>query len=170
MHRSVHLRMPDEPEFPQTTLGGAARPRTPLRAAPATFLKRGLTEVKSEWSVVRLELGRTPEFPEGSASRAYLLRLPLDGHGLIDGIALAQSPALATVRRFWPNEADLRGYVVRKGKGWAFSYAMGEDDDEDVYHLEVHPLRPGEYVTVTEPDGERYPFKVVSSQPDGVIV
>jgi len=59
---------------------------------------------------------------------------------------------------------------VRKGKGWAFSYAMGEDDDEDVFHLESHPLRVGNYVTVTEHDGERYPFRVVSTQPDGVIV
>ena len=126
--------------------------------------------MKSEWSIVRLELGRTPEFPEGSAARAYLLRLPLNNHGVIDGIALAQNPALGTVRRFWPNEADERGYIVRKGKGWAFSYAMGEDDDEDVFHLESHPLRVGNYVTVTEHDGERYPFRVVSAQPDGVIV
>jgi len=126
--------------------------------------------VKSEWSIVRLELGRTPEFPDGSASRAYLLRLPLNDNGLIDGVALAQNPALGTVRRFWPNEADERGYIVRKGKGWAFSYAMGEDDDEDVFHLESHPLRVGNYVTVTEHDGERYPFRVVSTQPDGVIV
>lgn len=124
----------------------------------------------SQWSLVRLELGRTPEFPEGSVSRAYLLRLPLDSNGLVDPVALAQNPAMGTIRRFWPNEADLRGYVVRKGKGWAFSYAMGEDDDEDVYHLESHPLRLGEYVTVTEPDGERYPFRVVASEPDGVIV
>ena len=126
--------------------------------------------MKSEWSIVRLELGRTPEFPDGSASRAYLLRLPLNDNGLIDGVALAQNPALGTVRRFWPNEADERGYIVRKGKGWAFSYAMGEDDDEDVFHLESHPLRVGNYVTVTEHDGERYPFRVVSTQPDGVIV
>ena len=126
--------------------------------------------MKSEWSIVRLELGRTPEFPEGSAARAYLLRLPLNDSGVIDPIALAQNPALGTVRRFWPNEADERGYIVRKGKGWAFSYAMGEDDDEDVFHLESHPLRIGNYVTVTEHDGERYPFRVVSAQPDGVIV
>ena len=126
--------------------------------------------MKSEWSIVRLELGRTPEFPDGSASRAYLLRLPLNDNGLIDGVALAQNPALGTVRRFWPNEADERGYIVRKGKGWAFSYAMGEDDDEDVFHLESHPLRVGNYVTVTEHDGERYPFRVVSTQPDGIIV
>ena len=122
------------------------------------------------WTLVRLELGRTPEFPEGSASRAYLLRLPLNRAGLIDARALAQAPGMATVRRFWPNEPDQAGYVVRTGKGWAFSYALGEDDEEDVFHLEAHPLREGNYVTVTETDGERYPFRVVSAQSDGVVV
>jgi hypothetical protein len=120
------------------------------------------------WSLVRLELGRTPEFPEGSASRAYVLRLPLTADGLIDEAALAKRPAMATVRRFWPNEADLAGYLVRKGKGWAFSYAIGEDDDENVYHLETHPLQAGSYVTLTEPDGKRYPFRVVRALRDGV--
>lgn len=124
----------------------------------------------AEWSLVRLELGRTREYPEGSASRAYILRLPLNHQAVIDGVALAQNPGMATVRRFWPNEPDQKGYVIRKGKGWAFSYAMGEDDDEDLYNLGVHPLRLGDYVTVTEPDGQRYPFRVVSAQSDGVVV
>jgi hypothetical protein len=125
---------------------------------------------KSEWSLIRLELGRTAEFPGGSASRAYILRLPLDGQGVIDRVALAQNPGMATVRRFWPSQPDEHGYVVRKGRGWAFSYAMGDDDDEDLFHLEAHPLRLGNYVTITETDGHQYPFRVVSAQPDGVIV
>lgn len=126
--------------------------------------------MSAEWSLVRLEMGRTPEFPEGSASRAYLLRLPLNERALIDGVALARAPAMATVRRYWPNEPDQVGYVVRKGAGWAFSYAMGDNDDEEVFHLESHPLRLGNYVTVTETDGRRYPFRVAAAQPDGVIV
>lgn len=120
------------------------------------------------WNLVRLELARTPEFPEGSASRAYMLRVPLDQAGLIDGEALARLPAMATVRRFWPNEADQTGHLLRGPAGWVFSYAVGEDDDEQLFHLEEHPLRVGNYVTITEPDGTRYPFKVVRSQADGV--
>jgi hypothetical protein len=50
--------------------------------------------------------------------------------------------------------------VIHKRAGWAFSYAMGDRDDENVYHLERHPLRVGEYVTVTEPDGGRLPYRV----------
>jgi len=119
-----------------------------------------------QWKLVRLELARTPEYPAGSASRAYMLRLPLRDDGLIDEAAIAASPGMASVRRFWPNEPDQQGYLIRKGKGWAFSYALGEDDDEGVYHLESHPIGLGEYITLTEPDGRRLPFRVVHAEPD----
>lgn len=119
------------------------------------------------WKLVRLELARTPEFPAGSASRAYMLRLPLRDDGLIDEPAVLANPAVASVRRFWPNEPDQQGYLIRKDGGWAFSYALGEDDDEGVYHLDTHPLRIGEYVTLTEPDGTRLPFRVVQAEPEG---
>jgi hypothetical protein len=112
------------------------------------------------WTSIRLELARTPEFPEGSASRAYLLRLPLDTDGLIDAAELHRAPERATVHRFWPNQPDLSGYVVQTPHGWAFSYEIGEEDDETVFHLESHPLRAGEYITLTEPDGSRLPFRV----------
>jgi hypothetical protein len=121
-----------------------------------------------QWNVVRLELARTPEFPGGSASRAFMLRVPLNKEGLIDEASLARRPAMATVRRFWPNEPDQTGYVVRKGASWAFSYSPGEDDDEKLFHLEAQPLRIGDYVTITEPGGACHPFRVARSQPDGV--
>ena len=114
------------------------------------------------WKSIRLELARTREFPEGSASRAYLLRLPLNPDGLIDECALVRSPALATVHRYWPNEPDMSGYVIRTPNGWAVSYEPGEEDDETVFHLETHPIRIGEYITLTEPDGRRLPFRVAS--------
>lgn len=123
----------------------------------------------AQWKIIRLELARTPEFPEGSASHAYVLRLPLRDEGLIDDAAVTFHPDLATVRRIWPDEPDQRGYIVRKPNGWAFSYALGDDDDEGVYHLESHPLALGDYLTLTEPDGERLPFRVVSLHPDGAL-
>jgi hypothetical protein len=122
----------------------------------------------SLWNLIRLELSRTPEFPEGSASRAYMLRVPLDAEGLIDDAAMAKNPAMATVRRFWPNEPDQTGYLVRDGGGWAFSYAIGDDEDEKFYRLRTQPLRIGDYVTISEPDGVDYPFRVTRSVFDGV--
>ena len=114
------------------------------------------------WKSIRLELARTPDFPEGSASRAYLLHLPLREDGLIDETSFREAPASATVRRFWPSEPDMAGYVIRARGGWAFSYEPGEEDDECIFHLETHPIRPGEYITLTEPDGRRLPFRVAS--------
>lgn len=118
-----------------------------------------------EWTNIRLELARTADFPEGSASRCYLLRLPIGQDGLIDESAIKDAPERATVRRFWPNQPDLSGYVIRTANGWALSYRPGEDDDESVFHLENHALRLGEYITLTEPDGEKLPFRVASLVP-----
>lgn len=114
------------------------------------------------WNNIRLELARTPDFPEGSASRAYLLRLPLDDDGFIEERVLRAFPSRATVRRFWPNEADMAGYVIPTPNGWAFSYRIGDEDDEAVFHLETHRLRTGEYITLTEPDGRLLPFRVAA--------
>ena len=125
--------------------------------------------MNAEWKLVRLELARTADYPEGSSDRAYVLRLPLDEDGLIYEAAIAFHPELATVRRSWPNERDRKGYLVKKPNGWAFSYALGDDDDEAIYHLEFHPIRLGDYITLTESDGERLPFRVVQLTPDGVI-
>lgn len=118
-----------------------------------------------DWTNIRLELARTADFPEGSASRCYLLRLPIGTDGLIDEPSMKDTPERATVRRFWPNQPDLSGYVIRTPMGWAFSYRPGEDDDESVFHLEHHPIRLGEYITLTEPNGERLPFRVASLVP-----
>jgi hypothetical protein len=111
------------------------------------------------WKCIRLELARTPDFPKGSASRAFLLRLPLGEDGSIDDIAFREEPRRATVRRYWPNEPDLSGHLIRRPTGWALSYRPGEDD-ESIFHLETPRLLPGEYITVTEPDGRRLPFRV----------
>lgn len=114
------------------------------------------------WKSIRLELARTSDFPQGSASRAYLLHLPLGEDGLIDEAAFHETPARATVRRFWPNEPDMGGYVIQTPRGWAFSYELGDADDEAIFHLETHHLRLGEYLTLTEPDGRQLPFRIAS--------
>jgi hypothetical protein len=120
--------------------------------------------VGMSWKTIRLELARSPGFPDGSPERAYLLHLPLDDDGLVDLGRFRRSPELATVHRHWPGERVRSGYVIHKRGGWAFSYAIGELDDENVVHLERHPLRLGEYVTITEPDGEKLPYRIALSE------
>lgn len=116
------------------------------------------------WKSIRLELARTPEFPGGSASRAYVIRLPVNDDGLIDEEAVKENTAMARVRRFWPNERDMSGYVIKTPKGWAFSYRVGEDDDETIFLLDRHVILPGKYITLTEPDGSQLPFRIATVQ------
>lgn len=114
------------------------------------------------WKTIRLELARTPEFPDGSAAHAYVLRLPIDDNGFIEHAAMKHLNESPVVHRIWPNEHDRTGVVISQRAGWAFSYEVGDADDEGIFHLEHHPIKLGEYLTITEPDGERLPFKVVS--------
>ncbi|WP_336985634.1 hypothetical protein [Altererythrobacter aquiaggeris] len=119
----------------------------------------------SNWYIVKFELARTDEFPSGSASRSYLIRIPLDEAGFIDEAERSADPGSATIRRFWPNEPDQSGYILKSPNGWVFSYAVGDDDDENLFHLENHPIRQGEYITVTEPGGDRLPYRIASVVP-----
>ena len=128
-------------------------------AFPTAVRQGGMT-----WNMIRLDLARTTDHPEGSAAHSYLLRLPLDEHGIVDLPATRAAPELCTVLRSWPDEPDIRGYLRHGRKGWVFSYAPGEADDEAIFHLETHPLRLGEYVTITEPDGTHLCFRVTHSQ------
>lgn len=112
------------------------------------------------WKSIRLELAETREFPRGSASRVYLLRLPLDEDGTIDAAALARMPAHATVRRFWPSQADLLGNVIDTDAGWAFGYSRGEPVPRIVPQPGVSAFRCGEDIVLAEPDGTALPFRV----------
>jgi hypothetical protein len=114
------------------------------------------------WKTVRLELARTRDFPKGSASRAYLLRLPLDDSGAIDARAIGCEPAHATVRRFWPNERDRSGRIVATADGWAVRYDPGDAEGDGVYRLETEAVRLGGEIRVTEPDGRLLTFRIAS--------
>lgn len=119
----------------------------------------------AQWHRIRLELARTAQFPQGSPDRGYVIRIPLDEAGAIDADALHAHQAIATVRRFWPGEIGAGGFVAATPRGWAISYRPGEDDDEVFHHLESHRMEPGEYVTLTEPDGSQLPFRIAAMAP-----
>ena len=117
----------------------------------------------TSWIAARLELARTPEFPEGSPARAYILHVPVDSEGLIDEQQLLAHPGRTLVRRFWPNEPDLVGMIVRAGEGWACSYRDGPDDDERLFHLSDHPIVAGNYLTIEETGGQSWPFRIAET-------
>jgi hypothetical protein len=110
------------------------------------------------WKAIRLELARTNDFPNGSASRAYLMRLPLLDDGAIDECALKQAPEQATVRRLWPSEPDLSGHLVRAGTGWAFM-AGRNGTGRIVAEIDPRPISEGGLLTLRE-QGQELPFRV----------
>lgn len=137
---------------------------TPIRIYPYTSLAAEARNGGMKWQTIHLELGCTSEFPRGSPSRCHLLRLPLDGGGLIDEGAVRCAPLRATARRFWPSQPDMSGYVLKIGGGWTLSYVSGEEDEEIVFRFEAHSIRMDELLYITEPDGQRLPFRVASLQ------
>lgn len=116
------------------------------------------------WNNIRLELACASQYPHGSPNRCYLLHLPLEASGMIDEAMIRAAPKRATVRRFWPSQPDLRGYVIRMPNGWAFNYETPQVGDGIVFHLDTHPIRIGECITLTEPDGVWLPFRVTNVQ------
>lgn len=114
------------------------------------------------WKTIRLELARTADHPDGSSAHAYVFRVPLNEEGFIEPEALKKAEKTPVVRRFWPGEPDQSGVVIASPKGWAFSYKIGDEDDEVIFRLKDHPLKVGEHLTITETDGSELPFRVVS--------
>jgi len=115
---------------------------------------------------IRLELARTADHPEGDPGHAYEFRAPLDDAGFLNASAWHLVKDLCTVRRFEKNIVQEEGLLVRTSGGkWVFSYAPGDDDDEAIFKFSSHAFKSGEYITVTEHDGEQRAFRVVSVTP-----
>lgn len=116
--------------------------------------------------MIRLELARTKECPEGDPRHGYELVAPLDRAGRLDAEAWRRSKPACRVRSFAPDQLAEHGHLIyTRHRSWAFSYMPGEDDDEPIYRLTDHRFREGDYVSVTEHDRETRPFRVVSVRP-----
>lgn len=117
-----------------------------------------------DWNNIRLELACASQFPQGSPHRCYLLHIPLEMGGLIDEASVRAFPKRATVRRFWPSQPDLRGHVVKTSEGWAFAYEPRDESDETLFQMGADPIKIGGCITLTEPNGEKLPFRVTAVQ------
>lgn len=114
---------------------------------------------------IRIELARDHDFPEGSRHHGYEFTAPLDGDDRIDPEQWRRERARCRVRRFWGDNPEEVGHLVRKpGGSWAFHYDINGDvdDDETGYRFGNHQFRLGEYVSLREHDEELRTFRVVS--------
>ena len=112
---------------------------------------------------IRLELARDHDFPQGSNERGYEFTAPLDDNGKITAAEWKSQRDKCRVRRFWGNEDDEVGHLVRKpGGSWAFHYDIhgDEDDDETGYRFGDHVFQLGEYVSILEHDDHLRTFRV----------
>lgn len=114
---------------------------------------------------IRLELARNSAFPQGSPQRGYDLVAPLTADGHFDAAEWKTAKSHCRVRRFWEGEPDQEGLLVHRGGGWAFDYdRTRKDDDEPLFKLDRHRIVEGDYLTVTEHDGEQRTFRVAKVQ------
>jgi hypothetical protein len=120
---------------------------------------------------IRLNLARSKEFPAGSTRHGYEFVAPLDDQGRIDPHLWQQHRDHCRVRRFWDGEDDQIGGLVHKPGGkeharWIFDYNVKRaDDDESGYRFGAHAFIAGEYVSITDAEGEIHTFRVASVQP-----
>jgi hypothetical protein len=114
---------------------------------------------------IRLELGRTRDFPQGDPRHGYEFIAPVDANGHLDAAAWAAAKQHCTARSFRPGHEDRTGMLRHVGHGWRFDYVPGRsDDDEPFFKLDRHLIAPGLYVTLTE-EGQQQPFRIVSVSP-----
>jgi hypothetical protein len=117
---------------------------------------------------IRLHLARSKAFPEGSSRHGYEFVAPIDANGHIDPELWRQHREHCGVRRFWNGDPEQIGKLLHKPGGaeharWVFDYdASRADDDEAGYRFGGHTFAPGEYVSITEDDGDVHTFKVMS--------
>ena len=118
-------------------------------------------------ATVLLALAAGPGFPDGSPEHRYEIELALDASGRPDGAAWAADPAPWRARRITPAAAPAEGDVqFEPDHGWSIRFygaaADGPDAPETRFDPGPDPVRPGEYVTVTEPDGTQFAYRVVA--------
>jgi hypothetical protein len=120
---------------------------------------------------IRLELARTPDFPDGSPERGYEFTAPLTADGQLDRERWKHQRGACRVRRFWSGEDDEHGHLVHhRGGPWAFLYdGMAEIDQEPIFRFDRHRFVIGEYVAITEHDGVQRTFRVVQVTPSKVV-
>ena len=115
---------------------------------------------------VRLELGRTPDAPDGDRRHGYEFIAPLDRYGHLDAVEWDTKKDKCGVRCFRPSRTDRNGMLRHVGRGWTFDYfperALAE---EPIFRLDRHIIAPGFTISITEEDGVQRPFKIAAVTP-----
>ena len=113
---------------------------------------------------VHMTLARNEEYPNGSPAHGYDIVVPLDASMKLDPDAWKAHAKECVVRRFWQGEPDQK--LRHIGRGWAIDYDLSTPEaDEPFFKLDRHEFKSGEYLSVTEQDGEMQTFRIVTVEP-----
>lgn len=110
-----------------------------------------------------MSLARNPDagLAGGDAEHGYTLVAPLTVDGFLDDAAWREAPESCQVRAFERGQDTREGRLARRGANWYFDYDRGtSEDDEPVFKLARHKFVVGEYVTVTDDEGEPLVYRV----------
>jgi hypothetical protein len=117
---------------------------------------------------IELVLAGGPGFPDGSPDHRYVLEVALTPGGQLDDEAWFADPAIWPAERIWPGDHRPGDVQFDRDTGWWLSFQPKNDAaaEADSAPLQTPirgtgPFRPGEYVTIREPDGTEYPYRVV---------
>lgn len=111
-----------------------------------------------------LRLARNPGFPDGDDHHGYVLHAPLNADGYLDAAQWREKRVDCTVRRFHPDEPIADGWLRHRGEQWYFWYDEEEEGPEEpAFKLGAHRLAVGEYVTITEGDGQSLTFRITEA-------
>jgi hypothetical protein len=118
--------------------------------------------------MVTLVVAAGPGFPQGSPNHRYEIEVALTPGGHLDAEAWAAAVAPWPARRIWPGGPAREGDVQfdTDTESWSIRLSPGAGAVSDApLHAVIHnagQLRPGEYVTIREPDGTEFSYRVVS--------
>lgn len=117
--------------------------------------------------LVTLVVAAGPGFPQGSPDRRYEIEAALTPGGHLDAEAWHADPKPWAARRIWPGAPAQEGDVQYDADTGCWSIrlfpAPGAATDAPL-HAQIQnagQLRPGEYLTIREPDGAEYSYRVV---------
>ena len=118
--------------------------------------------------MVTLVVAAGPGFPQGSPIHRYEITTELTPGGHLDAAAWLAGPAPWPARRIWPGAPARDGDVHYDAdtESWSIRLFPAEAAAGDApLHARIHnagQMRPGEYVTIREPEGAEFSYRVVS--------
>lgn len=112
---------------------------------------------------ITLQLGRNEGYPDGDRHEGYIINAPINAEGKLDvEIWRKYSKDCKVIRYSANDDNDAEGQLVYKSGKWSISYSA-DFEEEGLFHLADHRLWVGDYVTVTEKDGDALVYVISQS-------